>query len=67
MARTRKRTGKLSWQQRKRLAIGMYLNKRQTSSWETSHTVAIELLTESGLYLITEQSSTSNPIYIAVQ
>ena len=52
-----------NWKQRK--AIGMYLNRRQTNKWETSHTEAIELLTEAGAFFITEQSTPSNPVFIA--
>lgn len=50
---------------KKRKAIGMYLNRRQTNRWETAHTESVELLTEAGAYLITEQSTPSNPIFIA--
>ena len=43
----------------------MYLNKRQTNQWETSHTEAIELLTEAGAFFIAEQSTPANPVFIA--
>jgi len=54
---------RIHWMKAK--AIGMYLNKRQTNKWETSHTEAIELLTEAGAFFITEQSTPSNPVFIA--
>jgi len=51
------------WKKQKN--IGMYLNKRQTNQWETSHTEAIELLTEAGAFFIAEQSTPANPVFIA--
>ena len=56
---------KFNWKQKK--TIAMYLNKRQALEENPVNTSEVEILVESGNFLVRESSSINNPHYIITE